>query len=398
MAQPLANSKIRVRLAKGLQSVELKGVDLKVYVDKKSVQPILPPPHARAPAIEMTSSRVQIERAYQNHLNGWKIRWDGNSQTTFKPGHDLEIRGVTLRMGILSLPQRVHFVGRESQDKDRFKFDLISHLDLERYLLGVLPSEMPLSWPLEALKAQAVAARSFAVAVQKERVNQDFDVESSVMDQAFEYSPEAMNTVKWSDKANLVIQSTKGKVLLGSKGIPMKAYYHSDCGGKTELARRVWGGIPNQPLGGVKSCPHGAESNWEFQISHKDLERQIIRVLGVKNRSGLASVKLSQPNSSDRIDAVILAFRDGFILKISSQEFRRAIGFSDLKSTHFQLVQKDGRLRFLGRGFGHGVGMCQYGAKNMASQGKSYDEILEFYFPASNLVSLSESLLSFRSE
>lgn len=382
-AEPALPGKIRVRLSKGLQSVEIKGIDLKIFVDRKP--------------LKMTASRVQIERAYKNHLVGWKIRWNKSAEALFKKGYDLEVRGLSLRMGALSLPRQVHFVARGGRG-DGQKFDLISHLDLERYLLGVLPSEMPLSWPIEALKAQAVAARSFAVAVQRQRTQQEFDVESSVMDQAFEYSHEAMNTAKWSDKANLALQATKGKILTGPKGLPMKAFYHSDCGGKTELAKRVWGGKADPPLSEVKSCPHGSESNWKFEMTRRNLERQITRVLGIKNESGLASVKLSNPNSSGRIDAVLLAFNDGFLLKISSQEFRRTIGFSDIKSTNFHLVQKDGKLKFLGRGFGHGVGMCQHGAKNMAEQGKSYDEILEFYFPVSSLESISESLVSLRSE
>lgn len=248
------------------------------------------------------------------------------------------------------------------------KTNTIATLDLETYLRGVLPAEMPASWPLEALKAQAVAARTFALFRQGQSRSKDFDVEADVMDQMF------LTDAETTKQAEQAIDETRGLVLQTPQGKFVAAYFHSDCGGHTEDARNVWGAGEST---GTTGCPFSPKSNWKLRLTLKQL--------AAKLRLPLKAVELGARNESGRVSRVVLALADGSGRTIAANDFRHALGYGELKSTAFSISREGETYTFAGRGFGHGVGLCQWGARQMAKQGHSFKEILAHYYPKARL-------------
>jgi stage II sporulation protein D len=248
------------------------------------------------------------------------------------------------------------------------KTNKVATLDLETYLRGVLPAEMPVSWPIEALKAQAVAARTFALFRQGQSRAKDFDVDSDVMDQMF---LEGAETTKRAEQA---IDETRGLVLHTPQGKLIAAYFHSDCGGHTEDARNVWGGGEST---GTAGCPFTARANWKLRLTLKQL--------AAKLRLPVKAIELGERTESGRVARVALALADGSGRTITANDFRHALGYGELKSTAFSISREGETYTFAGRGFGHGVGLCQWGARQMALQGSSFKEILAHYYPSARL-------------
>lgn len=258
----------------------------------------------------------------------------------------------------------------------------ILKIPLESYLMGVLPSEMPASWPLEALKAQVVASRSFVLSQAESRKNFDFDVESTIFDQVFR--TENLNyTGKYRDRVVKAIEETRGEVLLEPvKGIAppkiQKAYFHSDCGGSTESSFFVW--RTDEPLMQVRDrdCPLGPNSKWEFRASVKELEDSL-KFFGIK------SIQVATKTPSGRNGTILLMMKNGEKELLLAETFRRLLGYNKVKSTLFDITIQNEEYVFSGKGHGHGVGMCQWGARMLASQGYNYKKILGHYFPLSRL-------------
>ncbi len=261
----------------------------------------------------------------------------------------------------------------------------ILKIPLESYLMGVLPAEMPASWPLEALKAQVVASRSFVLSQSESRKHLEYDVESTIHDQVFK--TENLNyTGKYRDKVVKALSETRGQVILEpSKGISptkiQKAYFHSDCGGSTESSFFVW--RTDEPLMQVRDrgCPLAPKSKWELRVSNKDLEDGL-KLFGIKN------IQVVTKTPSGRNGTILVLLRNGEKELFLSETFRRLLGYNKLKSTLFDIAVVDGEYIFTGKGHGHGVGMCQWGSRVLAGQGYDYKKILGHYFPLSRLDSL----------
>ncbi len=368
---------IRVRLFRSVQSVQIKGTHIEAYVDGMRV----------LPSLSSDIVRIQVEtRTNSSGSRIWLLRWNEHPRSSAHFGSKLHLKGISLKQGRLALPRNIEFVPVE---KNGFKFDLISSLSLETYIVGVLPKEMPASWPLEALKAQSVAARSFAVARINERRNATFHVETSVVDQVFEFSPAQMKKTKWSDHIQKAVQSTAGEVLM-KNGSPIKAYYHADCGGRTELASHVWGGRESFN-GAIKSCYHPSSSlgSWSFEINREDLAKKLKAFFNLKEELDVFSIRAAQTSPSGRVKSIAISFLEDS-LTLSAQKLRQILGFDRMKSTMFQIESTEDKVILSGQGHGHGVGMCQYGAKTLAENEKTYREILKNYFPNTKLKKLSD--------
>ncbi|MBI2067788.1 MAG: SpoIID/LytB domain-containing protein [Deltaproteobacteria bacterium] len=242
----------------------------------------------------------------------------------------------------------------------------IIEIPLEEYLIGVLQNEVFPNWPLEALKAQAVASRTYALYRREHpRTGENYDLESSVKDQL--YLPET----KTSPLILQAVQETEGEYLTyDDKIIP--AFFHSTCGGVSEKAKDVWGEPDISPLNQVHDDPYCEEApyyfwEYEFALPGTDVDLKVLR----KTDSG-------------RIDNLLLASTD-HQEEFKGNDFRRRFGFDKVKSTLFDIYPEEGEARLVGRGYGHGVGLCQWGAKGMADQGFHYEEILDFYYPGAGL-------------
>ncbi len=259
------------------------------------------------------------------------------------------------------------------------KLLLVNILPLEEYLTGLLGDEMPLDWPLEALKAQAVVARSYALFMKRSRGagNYSYDLESTVMDQVYEGADDA-------SKARLAVEGTAGEVLM-DRGELVKTFYHSTCGGRTESALNVWG--EKNSFRPVKDsyCSRSPKTSWQYSIANGELASRLTTANFPADT--IRSIQLEKKIGNPRA-ATIIVKTGSNTLFIQGNDFRKAIGFDNLKSTWFDVRRDGDKFIFSGRGYGHGVGMCQWGAKGMAEAGEKYKEILRHYYPGTRLGSL----------
>lgn len=316
-----------------------------------------------------------------------------------------EIFGTNLRVGVKSVPT---FVQLAPSDLKARSIDVVAQLDLETYLAGVLPSEMPASWPLESLKAQAVAARTFALWRKSQRKNPalTFDVESDVMDQVFRQPQAGLLKTQRLSNVERALKETRSVILEDSRRRTFQAYFHADCGGQTEEASNVWGS--GEKMGTAKdgACPLNPRARWTTQISGVSLSQKL-GALGASLRAPAAatassssafskrrvtSIEILKTTASGRIDTLQVAFNAGDDVILSGHAFRMALGFDQIKSTQFAVSKTGGDFIFKGIGYGHGVGLCQWGARELAKAGKSYQQILSHYYPKASLVKLSGEL------
>lgn len=259
------------------------------------------------------------------------------------------------------------------------KLLVVNQLALEQYLVGVINSEISSTWPMESIKAQAVIARTFAVAKRKERSKALYHLESTVMDQAYEGSDEE------DSRAVRGVVETKDEVLTYNSSV-IQAFYHANSGGRTEASQNVWG-IALPYLQGVE-CQYGltsTTSSWEQAVPLSKIEAALKSFKVV----GLTDIKAGPRNNRGRLKNVALVTERGNVTLLATK-FRMAVGSTVVRSTNFSVRVEGGTAYFNGVGYGHGVGLCQYGAKQRALDGFKYDEILSYYYPGTKLSKLSE--------
>jgi stage II sporulation protein D len=253
---------------------------------------------------------------------------------------------------------------------------VINVLDREKYLAGLLNKEMSPLWPLEALKAQAVAARSYAAQRAKENSSQEYDLEGSTMDQVYEGSASE------TPRSHQAVEGTRG-ILLVYGNEPLKAYFHSNCGGKTETPDRVWGGKigPFAPV----ACPFHTRQRdqvkWQAKIKIKEVMEALSRRGLWPSSQPIDSLVTQGTPQGPRLATVLVTNESGENRLLSPPLFREALGFNRIKSTSFRVEREGNGFRFTGTGFGHGVGLCQMGARAMAEQGNDFRMILQRYYP-----------------
>lgn len=282
-----------------------------------------------------------------------------------------------------NFPSRIRFESRVfrgnvyvyAQNK---KCLLINEVDLESYVSGLLNSEMNSKWPIQALMAQAVAARTYAIRQMRNHVGSKgfFDLHGSVKDQVYE------GAHRESPQTTLAAQRTRGEILT-FESEPIHAFYHSTCGGRTENAQNVWG-IKAPYLASVHcgACDQSPRTAWEYRVSKEVVEKKLKPWLSAGEGGSLLSLRAKRGYSNSRVEQVELQTTKG-IFRLTGKQFREALGVFHLRSTDFDIQVEAGSnwLLFSGRGSGHGVGLCQWGAYGLARQGKAYPEILKKYYP-----------------
>lgn len=259
---------------------------------------------------------------------------------------------------------------------------IVNRLPLEHYTAAVVSLEMPASWPLEALKAQAVVSRTYALKNLRQRHQaQSFAFCDLAHCQVYQGSSQVTEEVKTA------VRQTQGQVLR-HQGNLINAVYHSSCGGHTAPAAEVWPESDAPYLAGVDDRgPHGIycqaapEFKWETRITIGELEK----MLASRQPRWAADpvVRIANRSTSGRVlDLQISAA--GTDLRFTGDEWYRlwgqSRGWHQLKSANFEVAQKDNTWVFAGHGLGHGVGMCQWGNRARALQGQSYRKILSAYF------------------
>jgi len=266
------------------------------------------------------------------------------------------------------------------RDKNK-KLLIINYINLSDYLKGVLYNEVSHWWPMEALKAQAVTARTFALYQCIKNQNKEFDVSAGVESQVYR----GKNSERF--RTNLAIKATTNKILTYKNKI-IPAFYHACCGGYTEDSENLWG-IDLPVLDGVigNFCKKSPHFNWQTKLSESEITREFenskyeigkIKNIFVLNRS-----------NSNRINNIYITGEKDSLL-ISGYEFRRVLGYQVIKSTNFKVLRNNDNFEFSGYGWGHGVGMCQWGAYYMARRGYNYTQILNYYYPGVKVVSIDK--------
>jgi stage II sporulation protein D len=279
---------------------------------------------------------------------------------------------------------------------DGLTFTAINVVPLEPYLAGVVGSEMPDYWETEALKAQAIAARTYCL-YNKEIFGskRDWDVMKTAASQVYG-GIRAESPAVWR-----AVNDTTGQILVcrqagGSEEL-FPAYYSSSCGGHTEDARNVFGD-DLEPLRGV-TCPYCKNIAkpgvffWPMaQFAHDEvtlqLQQKYPQLASLGDITAIAVSRQSDYPDFSRSTMVKLTGSRGASDFLRAEDLRLTIDPSGnkIRSTNCKIILMEDRWVFsAGRGFGHGVGMCQCGAEGMARQGKSAAEILAHYYPGSKL-------------
>jgi stage II sporulation protein D len=207
---------VRVRLLTNSKRVQVAGQALRFQ--------ILSQPYRNVAIPDSGSAEVRVMKKNGKHI--WALRLNNrNNEHLFKEKY-LMIQGENLRVGAQSLPSRVLLSAGPGD-----QVDVVGVLPLDEYLAGVLSSEMPTNWPIETLKAQAVAARSYALSVMDERADKPYHLESSVLDQVFRHVVDGDESDPKLKKALQAVRETAGIKLFARDHSVLKAYYHADCGG-----------------------------------------------------------------------------------------------------------------------------------------------------------------------
>lgn len=246
---------------------------------------------------------------------------------------------------------------------------VINILSIEEYLLSVVPSEMPAYYPMEALKAQAVASRTYAL--RSKNRHGEFDLCSATHCQVYK-GVKAENA-----KTTKAVLETIGEVITYNNQL-IKAFFHSSSGGYTEDCKYVWGeDLPY--LKGVKDVEELLNDSWEKYLNLDEFLEKLI-YSGISINGGL-SLELEK-TASGRVYR--LWFRDSQnVYTLKGTDFRSLFG---LPSTLFDLELKDDKMLIRGRGNGHGVGLSQKGARFLAERGYNYKEILRYYYQGVDIV------------
>ncbi|MBI2339688.1 MAG: SpoIID/LytB domain-containing protein [Deltaproteobacteria bacterium] len=256
-------------------------------------------------------------------------------------------------------------------------------IPMEDYLAGVIGSEMSSRWPKEALKAQAVAARSYALYRMQEnrREGKKFDVVATQADQVFRHG-----TSK-NPYLQEIVESTRGQVLM-KDGKVVEAFYSSTCGGQLRSALMA-GLSASSPLTRCLTdnyCKVSPFRNWMVRTHVAEIQKRLGRKgIRVKN---LTEVEVVDRDPAGYVTKVALIDDRGKRVVISGERFRYAFGSMQVKSTLFAFTHHSPTVDITGHGFGHGVGMCQYGAKTMAERHRGYKGILSKYYPGISVVKI----------
>lgn len=263
--------------------------------------------------------------------------------------------------------------------KPNNKYDLIAVVDFNTYLAGVVSKEMPLSWPLEALKAQAVIARSYALTKIQERPHKIFHLDTDQMDQVFAFTT--------SEKARRAVVLTDQVVLKDNKNRILKAFYHSDCGGQTVPASQIWKGAYDAGTAFDPWCAQRKSNEWTYELSKDDFYQR----LNIDNDS---EIKLEVgENFKKRIQSFKVSEQI-----FSVQKLREIFGFSQIRNSPLTVQEDENIVTFQGKGFGHGAGLCQWGTLAQVKVGRSYIQVLEHYYPkatiTTNPLKLSQVMMS----
>lgn len=262
-----------------------------------------------------------------------------------------------------------HYSGNINVWRGKNGLYIVNELPLEDYIKDVVAVEVNKDWDMEALKAQAVVARTYALYQKNNNGNRIYHIASSVIDQLYKGNNHDVRIA-------YAVEATSGEVLTYDNSL-IEAFYHSTCGGMTENPEEVFG--MNYPyLKPVESdCDLSPYAVWERTISSHDIEEAL-------NVSSLQSITVQSFTSSGRVKQLAIRTNVGTAF-MNATDFRKALGWKRIPSTSFRISHYNDSFVFEGKGYGHGVGLCQWCALKMSREGKNYKEILSYFYPGTTI-------------
>jgi len=258
----------------------------------------------------------------------------------------------------------------------------INRITVEEYLRGVLPKETFASWPSDALRSQAVVSRSYALARYAENPTAVYHLHADISSQVYGgYFSEDPRT-------DAAIEETGGEVL-AADGRIITTFFHSTCGGHTAAIDDVWLDAERRPFFSGVECPWCVDStnhDWTLTLGYDAVYHAL--ATGGYLTAPFTGLQPKTNSRTGRVRSVVFTTTSGSV-EVSGNELRRLLGYSELKSTRFSFTAVGDSLVFTGEGYGHGVGLCQWGSRGMAAAEYGYKEILNHYYPGAGIAQWS---------
>ncbi len=258
----------------------------------------------------------------------------------------------------------------------------VEEVELDKYLYHVVSAEMPADFEIEALKAQAIVARTYTIYKAKNRKHENADIcDDSTCCQAWISKEDRL--ARWEEskresnwqKIEQCVNETKGKIITYNNE-PINAFFHSNSGGITELPVNVWGGSNLPYLQVVETAGEEGYSQYasEIELTNEELLTKLrekyndIQIDFTDNEA----IKILEHTDGNRVKTIKFGNHE-----ISGVEARSLLG---LRSTNFEITKESNKIKFTVKGYGHGVGMSQTGADTMAKQGSNCEEIIHHFY------------------
>lgn len=352
-----ASDTIRVALVESARVVELRGTDI-------AIAPLGSCPGCGA------GEAWRADDVVRARADGWGVEVDGRRAPAFRL-----TSARPIRLGGRDYPPPIDLV------RNGAGLAVVNELPLEEYVVGVLRAETNERWPRETLRAQAIVARTYAAYHRALNAGRAYHIVASTANQVYAGSVPADSPIREA------VRDTARRVLLW-EGELFPAFYHSASGGYTEDPRTVFAARNMPALRAIRDefsagAPH---FYWSLDLRLTDLAA-ILRRHGV-DVGPVSAIEVTERTPSLRAATVTIRGARGSA-RLRGNDFRRMIGYETIRSTLFAVAVDGETARFAGRGFGHGVGMSQWGAKGMAERGYTAETILEYYYPGTTLGALA---------
>ncbi len=298
----------------------------------------------------------------------WPIRLDaGRLVIDDRPvGHSMLLEGGALPLEFAGH----HYRGAIRLTATDAGIEVINVVDVEEYLRGVVPAEMSASWPAEALKAQAVAARSYTLTSLAPA--KDYDLCATVDCQVY-------RGIDAEDgRSDQAVEATRG-IVLSYGGVTARTYYHSDSGGAVASSQEVWGTALPYLVARADVTSRSPHAAWQVRLDPNVIAASLAAI--GRNVGTVRAVRVLALTESGRVSELEVEGGSGHTVLRGVQVTHLARAWG-LKSTRFRSL---GGLTVAGEGWGHGVGMSQYGARALAGSSYDYAQILAYYYPHTQL-------------
>jgi len=257
--------------------------------------------------------------------------------------------------------------------KDERGLHVINTIPFDNFVEMEVAAEIEKEWELEALKAQAVISRTYALFHKNHNAGKSYHIASSILHKMYDNNVDPLVTY--------AVKATRHEILTYDN-YPIKALYHETCEGKTELPEEVW--HESYPYLKSVNCnsKNAPYESWQRKFTLNELSKAL-------ETGNVINIDITSHTATGRVKTLRLVLDEATsgssFVEISALEFRNRLGLKELPSTSFTVSKQNNTIFFNGNGNGHGVGLSKWGALEMARQGKNYREILSHYYPGTTI-------------